>query len=130
MILISMLFLNHIILIYINIKAVLECCKKINSQLDPIRKTLGDSYKWHDLVIKALFSGVDLSVRHTHFAPGPIRFGYDVYGAAVSEVLVDILTGETQMQRVDILYDAGDAPNTLIDIGQAEGAFMMGKLKL
>jgi xanthine dehydrogenase large subunit len=34
-------------------------------------------------------------------------FFYFAYGAAVSEVAVDVLTGETQLLRVDILHDAG-----------------------
>ena len=32
---------------------------------------------------------------------------YNAYGAAVSEVEVDVLTGEVQILRVDILYDCG-----------------------
>ena len=33
---------------------------------------------------------------------------YNSYGAAVSEVEVDVLTGQTQILRVDILYDCGE----------------------
>ena len=32
---------------------------------------------------------------------------YNVYGAACSEVILDVLTGEYQVSRVDILYDCG-----------------------
>ena len=36
---------------------------------------------------------------------------YNAYGAAVSEVELDVLTGEVQILRVDILYDCGQRYN-------------------
>jgi xanthine dehydrogenase large subunit len=53
-------------------------------------------------------------------------FFYYAYGAAVSEVAVDTLTGETQLLRVDILHDAGKSLNPAIDLGQVEGGFLQG----
>jgi xanthine dehydrogenase large subunit len=53
-------------------------------------------------------------------------FFYFAYGAAVSEVAVDTLTGETQLLRVDILHDAGTPLNAAIDLGQIEGGFLQG----
>jgi xanthine dehydrogenase large subunit len=53
-------------------------------------------------------------------------FLYFAYGAAVSEVEVDCLTGESRITRVDILYDAGRSLNPAIDIGQIEGGFVQG----
>jgi xanthine dehydrogenase large subunit len=53
-------------------------------------------------------------------------FYYFAYGAACSEVTVDILTGEYRVTRVDILHDAGASLNTAIDIGQIEGGFIQG----
>jgi xanthine dehydrogenase large subunit len=53
-------------------------------------------------------------------------FFYYAYGAAVSEVAVDTLTGETQLLRVDILHDAGRSLNPAIDLGQVEGGFLQG----
>ncbi|MCV2219895.1 xanthine dehydrogenase molybdopterin binding subunit [Thauera sp. Sel9] len=53
-------------------------------------------------------------------------FYYFAYGAAVSEVLVDTLTGEWRLQRADLLHDAGNSINPAIDIGQVEGAFIQG----
>lgn len=53
-------------------------------------------------------------------------FLYFAYGAAVSEVIVDTLTGEYKVLQVDILHDVGDSLNRDIDIGQIEGGFIQG----
>jgi len=53
-------------------------------------------------------------------------FFYFAYGAAVSEVIVDTLTGEYRVTRVDILHDCGDSLNPAMDIGQVEGGFIQG----
>ena len=53
-------------------------------------------------------------------------FSYYAYGASVSEVVVDTLTGEWKLLRADALYDAGQSLNPAIDIGQVEGAFIQG----
>ena len=42
----------------------------------------------------------------------------------MSEVELDVLTGEINIQRIDILYDIGTSVNPDIDIGQIEGAFV------
>ncbi|KQY15309.1 xanthine dehydrogenase molybdopterin binding subunit [Rhizobium sp. Root482] len=53
-------------------------------------------------------------------------FYYFSYGAAVSEVSVDTLTGEYRVERADILHDVGKSLNPAIDIGQVEGGFIQG----
>ena len=53
-------------------------------------------------------------------------FFYYAYGAACSEVVIDILTGEMKVGRVDILHDVGRSINPAIDIGQIEGGFVQG----
>jgi xanthine dehydrogenase large subunit len=53
-------------------------------------------------------------------------FFYFAYGAAITEVAVDTLTGENRILRTDILHDAGASLNSALDIGQIEGGYVQG----
>lgn len=88
-----------------------------------------------DLVRAAYMARVSLSstgfykTPKVHFDPETGRgrpFFYFAYGAAVSEVTVDTLTGEYKVDRVDILHDVGRSLNPAIDLGQVEGGFIQG----
>jgi xanthine dehydrogenase large subunit len=88
-----------------------------------------------DFVKKAYFARVQLSAAGFYATPkihfdrdaGKGRpFYYFAYGAAVSEVEVDTLTGEYRVLRADLLHDTGRSLNPAIDIGQVEGAFIQG----
>ncbi|MGR3506298.1 MAG: xanthine dehydrogenase molybdopterin binding subunit [Paracoccaceae bacterium] len=53
-------------------------------------------------------------------------FFYFAYGAALTEVVVDTLTGENRILRADLLHDAGASLNPALDIGQIEGGYVQG----
>ncbi len=53
-------------------------------------------------------------------------FYYFSYGAACAEVSIDTLTGETRVDRADVLHDVGRSLNPALDLGQVEGAFVQG----
>ena len=53
-------------------------------------------------------------------------FYYFTYGASISEVVIDTLTGESRVLATDILQDVGASLNPAIDLGQIEGAFVQG----
>jgi xanthine dehydrogenase large subunit len=53
-------------------------------------------------------------------------FLYYAYGAACVETIIDTLTGEYKITRIDILHDVGKSLNPAIDIGQIEGGFVQG----
>lgn len=69
---------------------------------------------------------MDLSARHYIDPTSKYAFTYSSYGVCVSEAEVDVLTGEVEVTRVDILFDCGTSLNPLIDSGQCYGAFVMG----
>jgi len=53
-------------------------------------------------------------------------FYYFAYGAAVTEVAIDTLTGENRILRADILHDCGASLNPALDVGQIEGGYVQG----
>lgn len=53
-------------------------------------------------------------------------FYYFAYGAAVTEIALDLLTGENRILRADILHDVGKSLNPALDLGQIEGGFVQG----
>ncbi|NQZ11812.1 MAG: molybdopterin-dependent oxidoreductase, partial [Algicola sp.] len=91
---------------------------------------------WPTIVEYAYASRVNLSesarYKTPHYSvfddehPAGQPFFYFTYSAAVSEVEVDILTGDFVTRRSDILFDLGRSLNPLIDVGQIEGAFVQG----
>lgn len=88
-----------------------------------------------DFIRHAYFARVQLSAAgfyktpkiHWNRATGRgTPFYYFAYGAAVSEVSIDTLTGEYLVDRVDVLHDVGHSLNPAIDLGQVEGGFVQG----
>ena len=95
----------------------------------------GDVVPFPELVSKAWFARVSLSATGFYRTPkinydrstfSGRPFFYYAYGAAVTEVVIDTLTGEHRMTRVDILHDCGESLNPAIDRGQVEGGFVQG----
>jgi len=93
------------------------------------------SLAFDDLAKDCYLARVQLSDTGYYATPGitwdrPNKIGrpflYFAYGAACSEVVVDTLTGEMRVTRVDILHDVGHSLNPAIDIGQIEGGFIQG----
>lgn len=90
---------------------------------------------FEDLIQLAYFNQISLSstgfyrtpkIYYDHATAKGRPFYYYAYGASCSEVLVDTLTGEYKILRVDILHDVGASLNPDIDIGQIEGGFIQG----
>jgi len=98
-------------------------------------KFKGKTFKFNSLIKEAYLNRVSLSssgfyaTPKIHFDKKSFKgrpFLYFAYGAAVSEVMIDVLTGENKIIRADILHDAGKAINPAIELGQIEGGFVQG----
>ena len=94
-----------------------------------------NSMTFQDLVRAAYLARVSLSATGFYATPKIVwdraagkgrPFFYYANGAAVSEAVVDTLTGENRILRVDILHDCGRSLNPAIDLGQVEGGFIQG----
>ena len=90
---------------------------------------------FRELVVEAYMARVQLWSDGFYATPGLSwdretmqghPFYYFAYGAAVSEVVVDTLTGEWTLLAAHVLHDAGRSLNPAIDIGQVEGGFIQG----
>ncbi|HEX2257998.1 MAG TPA: xanthine dehydrogenase molybdopterin binding subunit [Afifellaceae bacterium] len=102
----------------------------------PNRVRIGnDEIAFSELVSQAYLARVSLSATgfyatpDIHYDRETARgrpFYYFAYGAAVSEVVIDTLTGENKVLRVDLLHDVGRSLNPAVDMGQIEGGFIQG----
>ncbi len=95
----------------------------------------GESLTFAEAAWRCYTARVSLSATGFYKTPGiewdRIRgtgrpFFYFAYGAAVTEVVIDTLSGENRILRTDILHDAGASLNPALDIGQVEGGYVQG----
>ncbi|MFN4203890.1 MAG: xanthine dehydrogenase molybdopterin binding subunit [Tabrizicola sp.] len=103
--------------------------------VDGTVRVAGEVYDWARVVAWAYQARVSLSSTGYYTTPKIIwdrvkgagrPFFYFAYGAAVTEVVIDRLTGENRILRADLLHDTGTSLNPALDIGQVEGAYVQG----
>ncbi|XP_028411467.1 xanthine dehydrogenase/oxidase-like [Dendronephthya gigantea] len=107
-------------------EAVIHCCNMLKERISPVAKDMPQA-TWPEIIDKCYEEGVDLSAKYM-LLPKPPQpfFNYNIFAATCTEAEIDVLTGETEILRTDILFDCGKSMNPEIDIGQVEGAFIMG----
>ncbi|KDN47751.1 hypothetical protein K437DRAFT_245899 [Tilletiaria anomala UBC 951] len=121
----------------LNGMAIKNACEQLNERLAPFRKFENGkaAVPWEKACHDAYFARVPLSAVGHYKTPdigynwqtGEGKpFFYFTQGAAVSEVEVDLLTGDHVIRRADIHMDIGRSINPGIDVGQIEGAFTQG----
>mmetsp|Transcript_42768 Transcript_42768/g.110585 ORF Transcript_42768/g.110585 Transcript_42768/m.110585 type:complete len:1324 (+) Transcript_42768:67-4038(+) len=105
-------------------EAVRVAIEKLAKDMEPTKK---DMLEKGELTYKSLVKAASAKIEMQ--ASGACEKGglnYHCFGACVSTVEVDVLTGETTILSSDMLYDCGRPLNPTVDLGQAEGAFVMG----
>ncbi|SOB93332.1 xanthine dehydrogenase molybdopterin binding subunit [Rhodobacter maris] len=137
----------------LNGMAVKDACEKLRARLagflaaregcssaelrffDGKVEAAGRSWHFEEVVEAAYMARISLSATGFYATPkiswdrvaGRGRpFLYFAYGAAITEVVIDTLTGENRILRADILHDAGASLNPALDIGQIEGGYVQG----
>ncbi|MEZ0244573.1 MAG: xanthine dehydrogenase molybdopterin binding subunit, partial [Sphingomonas sp.] len=111
--------------------------EKIKARLDAFAETQPGASVWSfaELCRKAHLGRIQLSdtgfyatpkIKYDRASHTGRPFLYFAYGAALSEVVIDTLTGESRVLAVDVLHDVGKSLNPAIDLGQIEGAFVQG----
>ena len=133
--------LNAVTKIKDNLNSFVRSKYKIKSKSEPIYKNekiyFGKkSFNFDKIIQEAYLNRVSLSSSGFYSTP-KINFNkktfkgrpfyYFCYGAAVTEVTIDTLTGENTVDRVDIIHDAGNAINPALELGQIEGGFVQGQ---
>ncbi|CAG9122634.1 unnamed protein product [Plutella xylostella] len=93
---------------------VIKCCDQLKQRLEPFKTSNGMT--WVDVVRAAFKQNVNLFASYNVTIED--QKTYDVYGATIVEAEVDILTGESQILRVDLLEDVGQSLSPEIDVGQ------------
>ena len=89
--------------------------------------------EFKDLIRQAYLSRIPLGVYGYYSTPDlsfdremgkGSPFHYFVFGAALAQVQINLLTGEHQVLKVFIVHETGNSLNKDIDLGQIEGAFI------
>lgn len=81
---------------------------------------------WEQTILRAFISNGRLFSNGYFTSTSPNLQPYLIYGVCACEVLLDVLTGQHIVSRVDLIEDIGESMSPLVDIGQVEGAFIMG----
>ena len=114
-------------------QACVNACKALNNRINPVREHMPKS-TWQEIIKACSEKMIDLSAKswsvlvtfmiwlqvlhelqvpvvctRVELPPNPTgQDQYEAYGVACSEVEIDVLTGEMQIERVDLLYDCGE----------------------
>ncbi|KAH8880926.1 xanthine dehydrogenase [Thozetella sp. PMI_491] len=122
----------------LNGMAVKNACEQINARLAPYREKYGADAPMSTIAHAAYRDRVNLAANGfwkmpkvgfqwgNYKDPLPMYY-YWTQGVAITEVELDLLTGDHTVLRTDIMMDVGRSINPALDYGQIEGAFVQGQ---
>ncbi len=64
--------------------AIIQCCKELNSRLEPIRQMMPAGYTWEELIAKATSEKLDLCSRYWITPKTETPLAYNVYAGGNS----------------------------------------------
>jgi len=101
------------------VSAILDACSKLQTAL---QKWIAPGRRWKEVIDVAVKGGAQLAqagvTDQAHVQ------NYSLFSAGCAQVEIDILTGETQVNSFDLVYDSGKSLNPAVDIGQIEGSLI------
>ncbi|KAH6876837.1 xanthine dehydrogenase, partial [Thelonectria olida] len=122
----------------LNGMAVKNACEQLNERLAPYREKYGMDAPLSKIAHAAYRDRVNLAANGfwkmprvgfewgNYKDPLPMYY-YWTQGVAITEVELDLLTGDHTVLRTNIMMDVGRSINPAIDYGQIEGAFVQGQ---
>eukprot|EP00727_Mastigamoeba_balamuthi_P009965 m51a1_g5591 xanthine dehydrogenase/oxidase, putative (1321) ;mRNA; f:649854-654584 len=121
----------------LNGSAVANAAKQLRERLDKLIEQFPDlkGKPWEALVSRAYGERVQLSASGFHcFEKYTFNWQqhkgrsslYNIWGAALAEVELDVLTGQWRAHTIDVVQDCGHSLNPAIDVGQVEGGLAQG----
>ncbi|ORY59677.1 molybdopterin binding aldehyde oxidase/xanthine dehydrogenase [Pseudomassariella vexata] len=122
----------------LNGMAIKNACDQLNERLKPYREKYGADTPLSVIAHAAYRDRVNLAANGfwkmprvgfqwgNYKDPLPMYY-YWTQGVGITEVELDLLTGDHTVLRTDIMMDVGRSINPAIDYGQIEGAFVQGQ---
>jgi xanthine dehydrogenase/oxidase len=104
--------------------AAMQSCNTLIARMAPVKEKM-KTPTWEGLITACHSQGIDLRAHHFPSAKDDIK-SYSVWGLNAIETEVDVLTGEFKIVRCDLIEDAGKSLSQEVDVGQIEGALVMG----
>ncbi|KAJ8985872.1 hypothetical protein NQ317_006246 [Molorchus minor] len=103
----------------------IKACDVLLARMKPVKDKM-DKPSWEELVKKCYTEFINMSASSMSSPRDPELSSYEIYGVCATEIELDVLTGQHQVLRVNLLEDVGNSMSPEIDMGQVEGAFIMG----